>query len=285
MAKNLVYHFNRLQYDLGSRTHLMGIVNTTPDSFSDGGKYFDADQAVHHALQLIEDGADFIDIGGESTRPGSDPVSIDEEIRRTIPVIERLVQSTAIPISIDTYKSQVAEAALQAGAALVNDISGLTSDERMASLTARYEASIILMHMQGKPKTMQQDPVYADVTVEVLEFLATQVEKARAAGIQQIIVDPGIGFGKKFEHNIQLLRDLSRFRELGCPLLVGPSRKSFLGVILDLPVEQRLEGTAAAVTASILRGAHIIRVHDVKEMKRVARVSDVLKQNLSQYPE
>lgn len=272
-----VYRFGSLACEFAARTHIMGVLNVTPDSFSDGGKFFNADEAVKGALSMIDQGADFIDVGGESTRPGSDAVSVAEELRRVIPVIEKLSARTAIPVSIDTYKSAVAKEALKAGAVIVNDISGLTFDENMADVVARAGASIVLMHMKGTPKTMQQDPQYRDVVGEVRSFLGQQAEKAHAAGIRQIIIDPGIGFGKNLDHNLLLMTHLIEFADLGFPVLVGPSRKSFLGTILDLPPDQRLEGTAAAVTACILNGASIIRVHDVQAMKRVAVVSDAIR--------
>jgi dihydropteroate synthase len=276
------YLFGTVEYNLASRTHLMGILNVTPDSFSDGGQFINIDQAVAHGLRLVEEGADFIDVGGESTRPGADTVSVEEELRRVVPVIETLAKSTHIPISIDTYKSVIAEAALQAGAVMVNDISAMTFDDAMASVTVKHRASIVLMHIKGTPKTMQENPVYKNVTAEVQQFLAERISVAKEAGIDQMIIDPGIGFGKKFEHNIQLLRELKSFISIGYPLLVGPSRKSFLGTILHVPPKDRIEGTSAAVTCSILNGANIIRVHDVKEMKRVALVSDALRsENIS----
>ena len=277
MKKNFKYRFGKIEYDLASRTHVMGILNVTPDSFSDGGRYLESGQAIQHGIKLAEDGADFIDIGGESTRPGSEPVPVEEEIRRVLPVLESLVKKINVPISIDTCKSEVADAALQAGAVIVNDISAMTFDENMARVTAKHQASIVLMHTKGTPKTMQMNPSYTNVTEEVKLFLLERIEAARIAGIEQIIIDPGIGFGKKFEHNIQLLKELQSFLPLGYPLLVGVSRKSFLGAILNLPPEDRMEGTAAAVTAAILNGAHIIRVHEVREMKRIAMVSDALK--------
>jgi dihydropteroate synthase len=277
MSKTFPYRFGSIEYDLASRTHVMGIVNVTPDSFSDGGRYLNIEQAIQHGQQLAQDGADFIDVGGESTRPGSEPVSSEEEIRRVVPVIEALAKKITIPISIDTCKSDVADAALQAGAVVINDVTAMTFDKRIASVAAKFQASVVLMHMQGTPKTMQKDPTYRNVTEEVKRFLQERIEAAQNAGIKQIMIDPGIGFGKKFEHNIQLLKELKSFAKLGCPILVGVSRKSFLGTILNLSVDERLEGTAAAVTASILNGANIIRVHDVKEMKRAAMVSDVLK--------
>lgn len=271
------FSFGGRVYDLSSRTYLMGILNVTPDSFSDGGKHFSLDQAIAHAHRLAEEGADFLDVGGESTRPGSEPVAVEEELRRVIPVIEKLSKDLPIPISIDTYKSRVAEAALNAGASIINDISGMTFDSAMLDVAARHRAAVVLMHMQGTPRTMQQHPTYDHVTKDVGLFLEQRVQAARSAGIRHILIDPGIGFGKNLQHNLQLIRELRSFRSLGCPILVGPSRKSFIGAILDLPVDQRLEGTAAAVTACILNGAHVVRVHDVKEMKRVARVADALK--------
>jgi dihydropteroate synthase len=271
------FSFGETVYDLSRRTHIMGIVNVTPDSFSDGGRYWGLDEAVAHARRLAEEGADFIDVGGESTRPGSEPVPLDEELRRVVPVIERLATELPIPISIDTYKARVAEAAIKAGATIINDISGLTFDREMLDVAVRHQATVVIMHMQGTPKTMQQNPTYENVTREVGSFLEQQVQRARSAGIRQVMVDPGIGFGKNLQHNLQLIRELSALTSLGCPILVGPSRKSFIGAILDLPVHDRLEGTAAAVTACILNGAHVIRVHDVKEMKRVARVADAVK--------
>ncbi len=277
MTTSLVYQFGSIEYDLSSRTHIMGILNVTPDSFSDGGRYLDHDAAIAHGLRLAEDGADFIDIGGESTRPGSEPVSAHEEIRRIIPVIEALAKKVEIPISVDTYKSAVAAAALDAGAVIVNDISGMTFDFNMSTVALHHFATVVLMHIKGQPRTMQKNPAYENVTAEVKQFLAEKAQSAKDAGIQQIIIDPGIGFGKKFEHNIQLIQELRAFTDLGYPLLVGPSRKAFLGTILDLPPEDRLEGTAAAVAVSIFNGANIVRVHDVKEMSRIALVSDVLK--------
>lgn len=275
--KNLMVQFGSLRYDLSARTHLMGILNVTPDSFSDGGKFFRAEKAVDHALAMADEGADFIDVGGESTRPGSEPLPLDEELRRIVPVIEKLSKKISLPISIDTYKSTVADAALSAGAVLVNDISGLTFDDTMLQTIARHRASVVIMHIKGTPRTMQQNPQYENVVSEVATFLKAQAQKAQTAGIVQIIVDPGIGFGKTLQHNLQLMRNLHRIANLGFPLLVGPSRKSFIGTILDLPANERLEGTAAAVTTCILNGTHMVRVHDVKEMKRVAKVADALK--------
>jgi dihydropteroate synthase len=273
----MLYRFGHREYNLGARTHLMGVLNITPDSFSDGGKFYDVGRAVEHGLRMAEEGADFIDIGGESSRPGSEPIPLEEELRRVLPVIENLSRQVTVPLSIDTYKARVAEAALSAGATLVNDISGMTADPVMPSIVSRYGASIVLMHMKGTPRSMQQNPTYVNVTEQVVEFLGTQAQAALDAGVSQVIVDPGIGFGKTLDHNLQLLRDLDVLVRLGFPVLVGPSRKSFIGMLSGLPVAERLEGTAAAVTASILRGAQIVRVHDVKEMKRVAVIADALK--------
>jgi dihydropteroate synthase len=259
----------------------MGVLNVTPDSFSDGGMYFDAERAIARGQQMANEGADFIDIGGESSRPGSEPITEEEELRRVIPVIDGLANTVSVPISIDTYKSKVAGTALKAGAQMVNDISGLTFDSNMVDVVREFDACIVLMHMKGTPKTMQQEPTYGDVVEEVAGFLARQAGKARMNGIVKVIVDPGIGFGKTVEHNLELFKKLRRFAQLGYPLLVGPSRKSFIGKLLDAPVEGRLEGTAAAVTTSVLRGANIVRVHDVKEMKKVALLADALKNDPS----
>lgn len=271
------FKFGACEYDLSSRTYLMGILNTTPDSFSDGGMFVDPDAAVGHALRMVDEGADFIDVGGESTRPGAEPVSEEEEMRRVVPVIERLSKQINIPISIDTYKSNVAAAALQAGATIVNDISGLTFDPQMINVVMKYNATVVIMHIQGTPKEMQSNPRYDDVVAEVKDFLRRQADRASKSGIGQVIIDPGIGFGKKLEHNLTLFRELAQFQDLGYPILIGPSRKSFIGALLNTQVSDRIEGSAAAVTASILNGAAIVRVHDVKEMRRVAIVADAIK--------
>ncbi len=270
------YRFGTSTYDLRSRTFLMGILNVTPDSFSDGGRFLDRDAAVGHALLMIEDGADFIDIGGESTRPGAASVSAQDEIDRVLPVIRMLAGRTKVPISIDTVKPEVAEAALRAGAVIVNDTSGLHRDSRLADVAAAAGASMVLMHMQGTPQTMQKDPRYDDVMGEICTYLEEGVARARAAGVDQVIVDPGIGFGKLLAHNLEILRNLRSLERTGCPVLVGPSRKAFIGAITGLPAEERQFGTAAAVTASIFHGASIVRVHDVKAMKQVAQVADAI---------
>ena len=268
---------------LGERTLAMGVLNVTPDSFSDGGKPFDPERAVQQALAIEQAGADLLDIGGESTRPGSTGVSAKEELARVLPVLQALRGLLKIPVSIDTQKSEVAEAALEAGAQMINDISGLKSDPRIAEVAARRRAPLILMHMRGEPQTMQAGPFARDVMKDILQGLRKSVAAARRAGVvkSQIIVDPGIGFGKSFAQNYELLQKLPQLAKFGYPLLVGTSRKGFLGATLardgePAPPEGRIWGTAATVTASILNGAHIVRVHDVAEMAQVARVADCL---------
>lgn len=268
---------------LGPRTLLMGVLNVTPDSFSDGGKFFDPQRAVDHALAMERDGADLLDIGAESTRPGSQPVTTAEELLRLLPVLRALLPLLKIPISIDTRRAEVAEAALSAGAQLINDVSGLRHDPRLAEVAAKHKAPLIVMHMRGEPGTMQKGPFARDVLKDVMRGLRAAVAKARQAGVakSQIILDPGIGFGKTHAQNYELLQKLPQLAKLGYPLLVGTSRKGFLGATLaregkPAPPEQRIWGTAATVTASILNGAHIVRVHDVAEMAQVARVADAL---------
>lgn len=263
---------------LGERTIVMGILNLTPDSFSGDGLAGNVSLAVERARQMVEDGAHVLDVGGESTRPGAEPVGLEEELARVLPVIERLTAELDVPVSIDTYKSAVAREALARGAAIVNDISGLHADEDMAKTAADAGAAVIVMHIQGTPRDMQANPRYADVIGEISDYLAEGIARAEAAGIarDQIVVDPGIGFGKKLEHNLEILRRLREFRSLGCPVLVGTSRKSMIGAILDLPPDQRVEGTAATVALAIAAGADMVRVHDVKEMARVARVADAI---------
>jgi dihydropteroate synthase len=272
--------FRNFSLDLSLKTHVMGVLNVTPDSFTDGGTFFRKDSAIGHALSMIEDGADIIDIGGESTRPGSDPVSCEEETRRTIPVIEEIAKRVHVPLSIDTYKASVAQRALDAGASMVNDISGLRFDPAMGSVVARNSVPVVIMHIKGTPKSMQLNPSYEALIPEIIDYLRGSIQRAVDAGISEdmIVIDPGIGFGKTFEHNLRILNNLGEFALLGKPLLVGPSRKAFLGKILgDAPASERLEGTAAAVAISIMNGAHIVRVHDVKEMVKVARVADAIR--------
>lgn len=266
------------EYYLDQRTLVMGIVNVTPDSFSDGGKYYQTRAAVEHGLRLVEEGADILDVGGESTRPGSDFISLDEELRRVMPVLEELVERAGVPVSVDTTKAEVARRALDAGCAMVNEISAMRLDPDMLPLVVERGVPFCLMHMQGMPKDMQVRPHYDDVVGEIAAFLRNRAEAAVEAGADpsNIIVDPGIGFGKTLEHNLEILRRLPELKSLGYPLLLGTSRKSFIGMILDLPVEERLEGTAASVALGVAGGADIVRVHDVREMVRVVRVAEAI---------
>jgi len=265
--------------DMNGRTALMGIVNVTPDSFSDGGRFFDPGRAVAHGIELAAEGADIIDVGGESTRPGARAVSNREEMERVLPVIQGLRRGLSIPISIDTYKAEVARAALAEGADVVNDISALRFDPEMISLVAAEKAPVVLMHMQGTPRTMQQNPVYRDVVAEVRDFLAGRAAAAVAAGVdrRRIVIDPGIGFGKTLAHNLALLRGLAELVSLGYPVLVGPSRKTFIGKLLDAAPEERLEGSLAAAVAAALAGASILRVHDVKEASHAIKIADAIR--------
>ncbi|MEJ5377124.1 MAG: dihydropteroate synthase [bacterium] len=266
------------ELDCSSRTLVMGVLNVTPDSFSDGGRFYDPVKAIQHGLKMAKEGADIIDVGGESTRPGSEPISAQEEIKRVIPVIEALASEIQVPISIDTYKSEVAARALEAGAAILNDISALRFDPQMVKLVAEQNVPVILMHMLGTPKDMQLDPRYEDVVGEILDFLNQRIQWAMSYGVaaEQIIVDPGIGFGKTLEHNLTILKNLSKFRSLGRPILIGTSRKSFIGKILGADVDQREDGTAATVALGICNGANIVRVHDVARMVAVVRVTDAV---------
>ncbi|RKU20210.1 dihydropteroate synthase [Candidatus Poribacteria bacterium] len=263
---------------LGDRTHVMGILNVTPDSFSDGGCYLDVQRAIAHTQLMVEEGATLVDVGGESSRPGASPVSVDEELARVVPVIRAIVDSVDVLISVDTYKAEVARQALEAGAHLVNDITALRGDVAMASVVAEMEAGLILMHMKGTPRTMQQAPQYGDVVSEVRASLQESVRTAEEQGVaaERIVIDPGIGFGKTTEHNLELLKRLSEFRSLNKPLLIGTSRKSFIGTVLGLPVNERVEGTAATVCWAIAHGADIVRVHDVKANVRAALMTDAL---------
>ncbi len=266
------------ELDLSERTHVMGILNATPDSFYDGGSYLEISAAISHGVSMFEDGADIIDVGGESSRPGAKPVSLEEELKKVIPIIEELTSKVDCPISIDTYKAKVAKRALEAGATIINDISGLRVDKDMPKLVATAGAPVIIMHMQGAPQIMQDNPHYDCLIGEIISFLREQAEVALKAGVQEdkIIIDPGIGFGKTREHNLEIARRLSELKSLGYPILMGTSRKSFIGETLDLPVEERIEGTAATVAYSITQGANIVRVHDVREMVRVARMTDAM---------
>ena len=257
-------------------TLIMGILNVTTDSFSDGGLFFDMGIAINHALEMEAAGADIIDIGGESTRPGAEPVLLEDELNRVIPVIEAIRSESDVCVSIDTYKADVAEKAITAGANIVNDISGLQFDESMANVVKNNNVPVVIMHIKGTPREMQKDPHYDDLMQEIVAYFQERVEFCRQRGIKKgnIILDPGIGFGKRSQDNFELLRELKQIADLGYPVLSGPSRKSFIGLTLDLPGDERVEGTAAAVTASILNGAKIVRVHDVQEMKRVVTIAD-----------
>ena len=256
----------------------MGILNVTPDSFSDGGCYLDVERAVAHAERMVAEGATLIDIGGESSRPGASPVSIREELSRIIPVIRAIVDIVDVLLSVDTYKAEVARRALEAGAHLINDITALRGDTAMAAVISEMEAGLVLMHMKGTPRTMQQAPEYDDVVSEICDSLQKSIEAAESHGIsaERIIIDPGIGFGKTMKHNLEILKRLTEFRGLNKPLLIGTSRKSFIGNILDLPVTERVEGTTATVCWAIAHGADILRVHDVKANVRAARMTDAL---------
>ena len=271
--------FNQWIREENSATLIMGILNVTPDSFSDGGMYYNATQAIEFALQMEEEGADIIDVGGESTRPGAKTVELQKECDRILPVIEGIRTKSDILISIDTYKSEVARQSIATGAGMVNDISGMTFDPNMVDVIKDSGLPVVIMHIKGTPKNMQKKPYYEDLMQELTEYFEERKKFARAKGIldQQIILDPGIGFGKRLQDNFQLLRELKRIVDIGFPVLIGPSKKSFIGLTLDLPVDQRLEGTAAAVTTGILKGARIVRVHDVKEMKRVALITDSIR--------
>jgi len=266
------------RFTLGPRTWIMGVVNVTPDSFSDGGRYADPDRAVARGLELAAAGADIVDVGGESTRPGSRPVPEAEEIGRVLPVIEGLRRQTQALISVDTTKAAVARAALDAGADIVNDTSAFRFDPAMAGVVARAGAAAVLMHMQGTPLTMQQAPHYDDVVGEIAAFLDDRLRVAEAAGVprERVIVDPGIGFGKTVDHNLEIIRRQAGFHDLGRPLLLGFSRKAFLGAVLGLPPDERLEGTIAAAVLSVERGAHILRVHDVGPVARAVRTAEAV---------
>jgi dihydropteroate synthase len=258
------------------KTLIMGILNVTPDSFSDGGLFNDTDTAIAHGKKMVSDGADLIDVGGESSRPGSVPLSEKEELVRILPVVTQLLDEVSVPISIDTYKPLVADACLKVGAHLINDITGLTNPE-MRKVAVKHNVPVVIMHMQGSPKIMQQNPVYQDVLGEITTFFREQITTARNENIQQIIIDPGIGFGKTVEHNLQILKHLGAFKTLGCPILVGPSRKSFIGTITGLSVKERLDGTLAAITVAIMNGANVVRVHDVNECRRAVQVVDAIR--------
>ena len=279
--------WNSHDLKIGKRTLIMGIVNVTPDSFSDGGKFLFCDSALAHGEKLVEDGADIIDVGGESTRPLSDPVTVEEEIGRVVPVIEKLAKRVSVPISIDTTKAKVAEKALEAGASMINDIGALRLDPDMASVVSKSGVPVILMHMLGTPKTMQTSPEYEDLIKEIKSFLADAIKRAEKSGILKtsIIIDPGIGFGKTVEHNLLLIKNLHEFSSLGVPVLIGSSRKAFIRKILkdktgqdirpDMPIVET--GTQASISAAIFNGANIVRVHDVANTCATVKIVDAIK--------
>jgi len=266
-------------FDFAERTYIMGILNITPDSFSDGGRFLNHSEALDHAKQMVDEGADMIDVGGESTRPGAQPASLEEEHGRVIPFIGKLASQVEVPISIDTTKAEVAKDALEAGAAIINDISALRFDPQMASLASEQGVPVVLMHMRGTVETMQHHLVYDSLISEIYSFLKERIEYAESVGIdsQKIIIDPGIGFGKSVpDGNLSIIKNLSSFKDLGKPILVGTSRKAFIGNVLNLGVEEREEGTAATISLAISNGAHIVRVHDVGKMKRVVKMVDAV---------
>lgn len=258
-----------------NRILVMGVLNVTPDSFSDGGEFFNTDRAVNRCLEMIREGADIIDIGGESSRPGSDPVSVEEELRRVIPVLEKVAVRCSVPISIDTHKAAVAEAVLAAGASIINDITALSGDDKLASVVARHEAGLILMHMRGTPATMQSDTDYDNLIGEIKASLSNAVSKAEKAGVmpERIIIDPGIGFGKDVEGNLDILKSLREFADLGKPIMVGASRKSFIGKISGAPVEDRESGSLAAAVTAVLNGVAAVRVHNVAATRQAVDIA------------
>lgn len=266
------YKFNNIELNF-DKPLIMGILNVTPDSFSDGGKYFSKDLAVDHALKMIDEGADIIDLGGESTRPGSDPVSLDEELERTIPVIKKLKSlRNDIVISIDTTKSKVAEQALNNGASIINDISGLTFDDKMIIVAKQFNAGVIIMHIKGNPKTMQQNPYYENVVKEVYDFLDSQSKKVFQNGVEKIIIDPGIGFGKRVEDNFTLIKNLETFQSIGYPIMIGLSRKSFIGQTLELEINDRDIATVILEAISVIKSARLIRTHNVKYCHQMVKL-------------
>jgi len=266
-----VFYFDKSHY-------IMGVLNITPDSFSDGGKFLDFKSALNHAKEMISEGADIIDIGGESTRPGAQSISEDEEKRRVIPVIEEIRKFSDIPISIDTYKSAVAREASKSGADFINDISGLRFDPEMVNVAMDYKVPVIVMHIKGTPRDMQKNPFYEDLMRELLEYFEERINTLNKAGIDKIIIDPGIGFGKRLEDNLKIIKNLNEFSIFNLPVMIGVSRKSFIGNILDRTVEERLTGTIAANAMALLNGANILRVHDVKPHKELIKMFEAINQ-------
>jgi dihydropteroate synthase len=277
-AESLVLRTSQRDITFAKKTLIMGILNVTPDSFSDGGKYLQTDAAIEHALEMAAEGADIIDIGGESSRPGAQPVSTAEELRRIIPIIDGIRGKVNVPVSVDTTKAQVAQKAVEAGAEIINDISSMTSDPQMAAVVAETKAAVVFMHMKGVPETMQAAPVYHDLWGEITDYLAGRIHEALSFGIQKekIIVDPGIGFGKTIDHNLDIIRYLTELKIWGRPVLVGVSRKSFIGGLTNTGPDERKEGAIAAMTAAIMNGAHMVRVHEVPQMKKAIAVADAI---------
>jgi dihydropteroate synthase len=277
--EKFIFKCRNRSFDLTNRVLICGVLNITPDSFSDGGNFFDLNTAYQRGISLSKDGADIIDIGGESTRPGAVSVSAAEQIKRVVPVIKKLSEKIKTPISIDTRNYKVAEAAIKAGASIINDISGLKSDKKIAKIAAKYKTGLILMHIKGTPKNMQNNPQYDCLMQEIISSLNNSIRKAQEAGVarEQILIDPGIGFGKTTDHNLSILRNLFELRSLGYPIMIGTSRKSVIGNILNKSVDKRLMGTAATVVYSILQGAQVVRVHDVKPLKDVVKITQAIK--------
>ncbi len=276
----LAFRLRDRTLEVGTRTLIVGVLNCTPDSFYDGGHYFDGSEATRGYDEMVDEGADVIDVGGESTRPGAEPVEAQEEWRRIEPVLRHAKRSGhPVPLSVDTSKYEVAARALELGAAIINDVTALHGDPRLASLAAESGCGLVLMHMQGTPKTMQIAPRYRNLMSEIREYLASAMQTALKAGVasEQVMLDPGIGFGKTVEHNLTIIRELGILRDLGRPILIGCSRKSFIGAVADLPPEERLEGSLAAHAAAVLAGADAVRVHDVREHVRALRVIDAIK--------
>jgi dihydropteroate synthase len=280
-----VLAWRRYALDLSRRTHIMGILNVTPDSFSDGGQFFDRQQAIEHGLLMAREGADIIDIGGESTRPYSEAVSAEEEMDRVIPVLQALAGEIKTPLSIDTLKAEVAQEALRCGASMINDVSALRWDPDMIRVAADAGVPVILMHMKGTPKDMQRDPSYEELVPEIYSFLEEAIKRAVDGGIRKehIIVDPGIGFGKTFDHNLQIIRELGRFLPLGRPILLGSSRKAFIGHILHNKAHERDTGSMATIAAGILNGAHIVRVHNVRMAVETSTIVDAIKRGSADF--
>jgi dihydropteroate synthase len=274
----MILRARRFEFTFPRPALIMGVVNVTPDSFFDGGKYFDPNAAIAHALELVRQGADILDIGGESTRPGAEPVSEAEELRRVIPVVDELAAKVKIPLSIDTTKSAVAQAALQAGASIVNDVAANRQDDALWKIAAAFRAGYICLHAQGTPRTMQQNPAYANVTREVGEFFGDRLKKLNACGVtaDQVVLDVGIGFGKTLEHNLQLLANLRSFTTMARPLLIGVSRKSFIGKLLGGDLNERLPASLACASLAIGSGAQIIRTHDVAATVQAARMTEAI---------